>query len=418
VTLDHIDLSFKQRALRGEDEEQTLKIYKGAKVIAGDSLWIPSNAFLEQLKAAGAVTGGSSYVTEAWTEAKQAVGGVVDQARYTAGFMVGMLEGAYSAIVDLFKGAVDMAEAVLKLVWNLVMGNPGRIKDMLAGWVDKMKLTWEHRGEIADEFLSKWNAASMWDRGTFQGEVLGWLAMTVLLVLVTMGEGAPGALGSISLRWPQLVRLLKTVDTVGDVTTYLGAAAKAVKLPGKAIDSVAGKLGKTARATERVTDELDRTAKGVSELADRAPGHVGEPRHAANLEQQPQHGPGAAHVHDESFSANRTFEGSEKHSRRDRTVSGQKVAREPTDGQTALDFSFQVTNNSPRRIGIDVKNFEFVVFDRTGNKVIEKEVAGGTFHGHVRSWDELEGPMKKALEERGLVKNGKITVDPARWMLQ
>ncbi|MGH9886639.1 MAG: hypothetical protein ACREBE_13985, partial [bacterium] len=127
-------------------------------------------------------------------------------------------------------------------------------------------------------------------------------------------------------------------------------------------------------------------------------------------------GPGAAHVHDEAFSVNRTFEGSNKHAARDRVVAGRKVAKEPIDGQAALDFSFQLSGNSPRRIGIDVQNKEFVVFDRTGNKVVNKQVVGGVFHGHVRTWDELEAPMRKALEERGLVKNGKIVVDPARWM--
>jgi hypothetical protein len=77
-----------------------------------------------------------------------------------------------------------------------------------------------------------------------------------------------------------------------------------------------------------------------------------------------------------------------------------------------------VSSNSPRRIGIDVKNNEFVVFDRTGNKVVNKTVAGGIFHGHVRSWQDLEAPMKRLLEDRGLVKNGKVNVDPARWVNQ
>src|SRR5262249_1540710 len=156
VQLDHVDLSFKDRTLRGEDERRTLEVYKGAKVIAGDSIWIPSKAFIEQLKAAGAVTGGSTRITETWDAAKAAVGAVVDIADYVAGFFVGMLEGAYNAIVDLFKGAVDMVEAVLKVVWNLVTGNPGRIKEMASGWVEKLKAVWEHRGEIADEFLKKW----------------------------------------------------------------------------------------------------------------------------------------------------------------------------------------------------------------------------------------------------------------------
>lgn len=260
VKLDHVDLSLKDRALRGDDQEQTLKTYKGAKLIAGDAIWIPSQAFIEQLKAAGAVTGGSTYAAEAWNTAKDVVGGAVDQARYTAGFMVGLLEGSYNAIVDLFKGAVDMVEAVLKIVWNLVTGNPGGIKDMLMAWVDKMKLAWEHRGDIADEFLKKWNADSPWDRGLFQGEVLGWLAMTVLLILMTMGEAAPGAIGSIALRWPQLTRLVTAVDTLGDVTTYLGAAAKALKLPGKAAGHVAGKLGRAARRGEHVSQEASKEA--------------------------------------------------------------------------------------------------------------------------------------------------------------
>ena len=76
-----------------------------------------------------------------------------------------------------------------------------------------------------------------------------------------------------------------------------------------------------------------------------------------------------------------------------------------------------MSNNSPRRVGIDMNNHEFVVFDRTGNKVVNKEVAGGIFHGHVRSWEEFEAAMKKLLEDRGLVKNGKINVDPTRWVI-
>ena len=56
-----------------------------------------------------------------------------------------------------------------------------------------------------------------------------------------------------------------------------------------------------------------------------------------------------------------------------------------------------------------------MVFDRTGNRVIDKQVVGGVYHGHVRSWDELETPMKKVLEEHGVVKKGKISVDANRW---
>lgn len=88
-----------------------------------------------------------------------------------------------------------------------------------------------------------------------------------------------------------------------------------------------------------------------------------------------------------------------------------------TDGQAALDFSFQVDHNSPRRIGIDPKNNEFVVFDRTGNRVADKKVVGGVYHGHVRSWEELDKDMQKLLLDHGLVdRRGKMTVDPKKWV--
>jgi hypothetical protein len=343
------------------------------------SLWIPSKAFLDQLRAAGTVTSGSTYATEAWGAAKAAVADAVDGARYIAGFMIGALEGAYRAVLDLFQGAAEMLEAVLKIVWHFAVGNLGAIKDMLMVWVDKMKLVWNHRGEIADDFLARWNAESLWDRGQFQGEVLGWLMMTILLMLVTMGESTPAAVAGIFVRWPQLVKLLKTVDALGDVATYLGAARKLAQVPQSAAAYVAGKLGRSPVPS-------------------------------------PKRGPGAAHIHDESFSTNRTFERSVKHGGRERVVGGKKVAKEPADGQSALDFSFQISNNSPRRIGIDVKNNEFVVLDRTGHRITNKEVTGGVFHGHVRMWDELDRPMQKLLEERGFVKNGRISVDPARWV--
>lgn len=292
VQLDHVDLSFKDRALRGEDERRTLEVYKGAKVIAGASIWIPSKPFIEQLKAAGAVTGGSTLITEAWDAAKAGVGAVLDGAKYVAGFFVGLLEGAYNAIVDLFKGAVDMVEAVLKVVWNIVIGNPGRVKEMASAWVEKMKAVWEHRGEIADEFLKKWNAENAWDRGLFQGEVLGWVTMTVLLILVTMGENAPSALSGIAMRWPQLIKLLRTVDALGDVTTYLGAAAKLAKLPGTAARFVSGKFGRAERAAEHVAEDVGKGAGRAGHKLNDPHEHVSGESAApgASKEHGPEHG--------------------------------------------------------------------------------------------------------------------------------
>lgn len=72
----------------------------------------------------------------------------------------------------------------------------------------------------------------------------------------------------------------------------------------------------------------------------------------------------------------------------------------PSFGQEALDLSIQIKETSTRRIGIDYKNQEFVVFDNT---------IANTYHGHVRSWQELTQEMKNSLIKNGIVdKKGQI----------
>lgn len=247
IKLEHVDLSTSESWHRKDGEEQTLKVYRGVKVLEGMSLWIPSEEFIARLQASGAITSGSSQFSKAWRTAAEFADDVVEGIKYVAGFIVGILEGAWGAIADLFKGAAQLIETIATMLYHLVTGNPGRIKDMLMKWVDKMKAAWEHRGEIADEFIKKWNAPDGWDRGRFQGEVLGWVMMTVLIIIVTAGSGAAASAGSLAARFPQIVSLLKTVDVVGDVTTYMGAAIKGVtaagKIPEQASDVVKGKLG-------------------------------------------------------------------------------------------------------------------------------------------------------------------------------
>ncbi|MCB0082687.1 MAG: RHS repeat-associated core domain-containing protein, partial [Caldilineaceae bacterium] len=72
----------------------------------------------------------------------------------------------------------------------------------------------------------------------------------------------------------------------------------------------------------------------------------------------------------------------------------QGIGNAPQDGQGALDNSLQVTGNSPRRVGVDRANNQFVVFDQTRE---------GIFHGHVRSWQQLTDQMKNTVRNAGYV---------------
>jgi hypothetical protein len=86
----------------------------------------------------------------------------------------------------------------------------------------------------------------------------------------------------------------------------------------------------------------------------------------------------------------RTFEPAPYHGKADNTVK----SRGPANGQIALDNSVQVKPNSPRRVGVDHQNGEFVVLDRTQNE---------TYHGHVRAWADLHPDMQQALVMSGQV---------------
>ncbi|RBP35334.1 RHS repeat-associated protein, partial [Roseimicrobium gellanilyticum] len=128
-------------------------------------------------------------------------------------------------------------------------------------------------------------------------------------------------------------------------------------------------------------------------------------------------GIGAAHMFDEAFAANRYYVASPKHTGAARTAGGAKINPAPADGQGALDFSFPVSENTTRRIGVDTAHNQLVVFDRTQNVTRGGRTVGGEYHGHVRTWDELSSPMQKALSDYGVSvsKKGEIKLDPKTW---
>jgi hypothetical protein len=166
--------------------------------------------------------------------------------KYLAGLIVGLLKGAWNAVEEMFVGAVDMIKTVGRVLYRLITGDFGGIWKMLTGFIDKLKLLWRNRGEIASDFMDKWMARDPWERGLFQGKVLGWVMMTVLIVIVTAGAGA---IAQIAGKWKFVIDALKLADRVGDLGTYARAVGK---LPGAATDVVRKKLGGTAvQVTEK-----------------------------------------------------------------------------------------------------------------------------------------------------------------------
>ncbi|MFD8384815.1 putative T7SS-secreted protein [Streptomyces sp. NPDC059679] len=92
------------------------------------------------------------------------------------------------------------------------------------------------------------------------------------------------------------------------------------------------------------------------------------------------------------------FEKSDKHGK----VQRGRAGAEPLDPQGTLEKSILFNPNTSRRISANYETGQFAIFDETHNGT-------GIYHGHVRTWDELNDKMQAALRKAGLVTaKGKI----------
>jgi hypothetical protein len=124
--------------------------------------------------------------------------------------------------------------------------------------VQKLQAAWAGRAQIAADFMSKWDSDDAWLRGQFQGEVLGWVMMTALLMLATAGASS---LAAATGTWASILRALAAVDALGDVMAYVGAAAR---LPGTAVAVLQRRFGKVASTAAEVGGDLSDAERAIS----------------------------------------------------------------------------------------------------------------------------------------------------------
>lgn len=148
------------------------------------ALWIPSKATLQPLKGTFVSSGSITY--EMWQMVKQAAAAVwevvVGIVAFTGGLLHGILLSIYDALADL----VELAVMVWKVLKSLLTGEI--LNDIKALWEAFKNTDWKAvvKG-IVDDFLSKWNADSTWDRWYFRGQVVGYIIGTAALWVLSAG---------------------------------------------------------------------------------------------------------------------------------------------------------------------------------------------------------------------------------------
>lgn len=247
------ELSRRDTILRGEDAEETIRVWKSIGVRDGHAIWIPSRAFVTQLASQGAITSGS-ISDEAWQAAASAGSELMDWAKYGAGFVVGTLKGAYGSVRDLVMGVVDLAETIYDIVKAII--EEGFI-DACESFGKKIANFFENAPEtlksLGTWFADQWTAEDGWQRGLFQGEVIGYVAMMLVITILTLGGGAAAQAGG---KFGQVVKLVRTLDAAGDISAYAGRLTRVVRVPDGVKDAL---RGRPASSGARAPDKPDVT---------------------------------------------------------------------------------------------------------------------------------------------------------------
>jgi hypothetical protein len=251
IKLTDASLSSWEKATHGKSEEETLKIYKGVEVIEDQSIWIPSNEFVQQLKNHGAISSGTSSIRKAWNSAKDAVEDIWDDVKYAAGLTAGLIHGCANAVYDLFKGAAELTGKVISIVAKLITGDLGGAIGVATGWVKELAKLWGNRGAIKDAFVAKWTDKDGWKRGNFQGETIGWILTSLALMFVSGGSSSTGMVAVLATKFPTMMKALQAASKLGDSLTWAKGAAKgAEKIGGKAKGEVKKVMGAAKKAAD------------------------------------------------------------------------------------------------------------------------------------------------------------------------
>jgi hypothetical protein len=154
---------------------------------------------------------------------------VVTDAAFAAGFGLGVLEGAGGALQDLVTGVGDALALAFDLakawVTGGMIGVSLTLADKISGFFGAMPDAIAAMGEA---FERGWNAPGSFERGNFRGEVIGYVAAQIAIIVISGGTAAEGVSFASLSRWGKVARLIQTLDAAGDIVSWAHHATKAI----------------------------------------------------------------------------------------------------------------------------------------------------------------------------------------------
>jgi len=152
-----------------------------------------------------------------------------------AGITVGILEGSYEAVRDLFKGSADLVRLGIDLeqqaITQLRPVAEIAAKKLMA-YLQSFPSSDKLAAALGSYVAKRWGNADMFGRTRFVGEVMGYLAMNVLLVVATGGESVEAELAESGSEISRVaLAVAKNADEGGDLVASVRASASQFKGP-------------------------------------------------------------------------------------------------------------------------------------------------------------------------------------------
>jgi hypothetical protein len=246
-------LAFANRGRAGMPSPDALTeraAWEKVQVIEGFTIWKPSKPFLQTLK--GRVNSGS-ITKELWEDVKKVAKKIWEFAVFAAAFISGLIYGVGESIYDLFAGIVELVKMVWSVGKSIITGNI--VSDAKEFWEDLKNID---VSALSEDFKRKWLAPDPWDAGFFQGRVLGYVIMEIVLLVASGGiltalkwAGKFAKIGALLSKLPRIAKIAE-------------AAAKAAKLPSKAKNFLKARaVEKTGKAFKSLTSARKWAAKSL-----------------------------------------------------------------------------------------------------------------------------------------------------------
>lgn len=286
IRMTEVVLPARQTVLRREAEEETVKVYRGVQVLANQAIWIPSKALVELLKSTGKITTGSTEVMKLGRFAKDATTAFIHGLEFDAGLLVGVLEGAWLALVDIFKSSWELVTLIFKGLYAYFTGT---LAELLISAAKTMKQMFEQLdaekllGKLGDYIVKRWTTAGWFGKGEFIGEIVGYIALNILLVVLTGGSSAALALARAAKGGSKLARaalaIVKVADTAQNPLQLLKGTAKGLKVGENISEELVDEIKRGVERERTIAQKVEQGADEAEEAAKR--GHAeppGEPK--------------------------------------------------------------------------------------------------------------------------------------------